>query len=84
MDFSLMKMEFGDTKEDWEAFVDVAHDGLRETMNQVRQDYFTAKFRQHLKKLSFRCVTCRKYEGKPYKYLQPSDLTESRLKECVL
>ena len=59
----------------------VGHDGVSETLTEIRSEFHIQKCRQLIRKLIYQCNTCRKYEGKNYNYPPPPDLPESRLKQ---
>ena len=44
----------------------VKHNGVRETLMQVRSEYWICKGRQVVKTLVSKCVTCKRIMGKPY------------------
>ena len=44
----------------------VKHNGIRETLTEVRSNYWIVKGRQVVKGLLPRCVVCKKLSGKPY------------------
>ena len=41
----------------------VLQNGLRETLTQVRSEYWVAKARNFIKKVLRNCIICRKHEG---------------------
>ena len=45
----------------------VFHNGVNETMAFVRQRFWIPALRQIARSLVYKCITCRKMEGKPYK-----------------
>ena len=55
------------------------HGGVRETLAELRQKYWVCKGRQLIKKQSRRCVTCRRYQGKPFPAPTEADLPEHRV-----
>ena len=44
------------------------HNGLRETLTQLRSEYWVVKARNFIKKVLRNCIICRKHEGQSYKY----------------
>ena len=58
----------------------VGHNGVRETLNELRTFCYIPKVKQFIKKIIYQCSVCTKHEGKAYKYPQPPDLPASRLK----
>ena len=46
--------------------VDVMHNGVRETLTQVRSKFWIVRGRQVVKKIISRCLTCKRLEGKSY------------------
>ena len=64
----------------WDAHKSVGHNGIRETLNELRTKYWIPKIRQSIRKIIHNCNICRRYEGQAYKYPDPPDLPESRLK----
>ena len=58
----------------------VMHDGVKETLTEVRSKFWLARGRQVVKKLLHSCVTCRRHDGKPYQAPPPPPLLEFRVK----
>ncbi|XP_065054025.1 uncharacterized protein LOC135682870 [Rhopilema esculentum] len=50
----------------WESHIIVKHNGLRETLNEVRASFWIIKGRQKVKKIISKCVHCKKIEGRAY------------------
>ena len=46
----------------------VLHNGLRETLTQLRSEYWVVKAPNFIKKILRNCIICRKHEGQSYKY----------------
>ena len=44
----------------------VHHDGIRETLNSVRERYWIVRGREAVKRVTRSCRVCRRYEGKPF------------------
>ena len=49
-------------------------------MNKVRSKYQITKGRQRVKRVLRNCTTCKRYEGKPFKYSPPPQLPEHRVR----
>ena len=62
-----------------DAHESVLHNGVRETINEIRCKYWIPRTRLKVKNIINRCVTCKKFEGHPYFYLESSALPESRI-----
>ena len=59
----------------------VMHNGVRETLTELRSRFWLTKGRQVIRKQIYNCVVCRRYEGGSYKVEPSSDLPEFRFKE---
>ena len=57
----------------------VYHNGVRETLLELRSKYWTPKGRQTVKRILNKCLLCRKLEGLPYPSHAVSDLPEFRV-----
>ena len=44
----------------------VFHDGIRETLNLIRERYWIVRGREAVKRILRKCVICRRYEGKSF------------------
>lgn len=55
------------------------HNGVKETLTELRSEFWLARGRQVVKKLLHSCVTCHWHEGKPYQE-PPQFLPEIRVK----
>ena len=55
------------------------HGGVQETLASIRQQLWIPKGRQAVRNVIRRCVTCRKVEGKSYKYPGPPSLPLHRV-----
>ena len=62
------------------AHQDVFHNGVRETLAQVRAKYWIVRGRQVVKGVVNKCNICRKLEGLPYQSPKLSQLPEGRVK----
>ena len=58
-----------------------SHGGVKDTLTDVRSQYWFVKGRQFVRKLLRRCITCRKLEGPPYTAVPPPPLPEFRVTE---
>lgn len=59
----------------------VMHNGVKETLTEIRSKYWINKGRQFVRKVIHRCFACRKLEGQPYRLPPPPPLPEFRAKE---
>ena len=57
----------------------VMHNGINETLCNIRQQYWIPKPRTIIKKLIRQCITCRKAEGKSYPYPKEPQLPKERV-----
>ena len=57
----------------------VLHNGTKETLAEVRTKYWIPRGRSVTRKIVSQCVTCRKFEGPPYKSPAPPPLPECRV-----
>ena len=55
------------------------HAGVKETLVELRSEYWIPKGRQFVKKILHQCVTCKKLEGMPYRPPPSADLPETRV-----
>ena len=46
-----------------DAHKSVLHDGVRETINEIRCKYWISRIRSKVKNIYNRCITCKKFEG---------------------
>lgn len=60
----------------------VMHNGVKETLTEMRSKYWLIRGRQFIRKLVYECETCRRFEGKPYQAPPAPPLPEFRLKEA--
>ena len=56
----------------------VMHRGLKQTLNEIRANYWITRGRSFVKKVISPCVLCRKLNGRPFVYPGHSDLPELR------
>ena len=59
----------------------VLHGSVRETLAEVRSHYWICQGRQQVKKFVQKCVTCRKFQGRPYPAPVTAELPEFRVTE---
>ena len=59
----------------------VLHNGLRETLTQLRSKYWVVKARNFSKEILRNCIICRKHEGQSYKY-PPEPLLPCKCVTC--
>ena len=57
----------------------VHHDGIRETLNAIRESYWIVCGREAVKQKLRKCVVCKKYEGRPYSIPLTSVLPTDRV-----
>ena len=61
----------------------VLHNGVKDTLTQIRAKYWIVQGRSLVKGIIQRCVVCRRFEGKPYASPAPPPLPEFRVTEAV-
>ena len=61
--------------------VRVKHNGVKETLAELRTRYWLIRGRQVVKRIIFSCVCCKKLEGKPYQNPPAGDLPSFRLED---
>ena len=59
----------------------VQHNGLKETLNEIRTSYWIPKARYFINQIIQKCRTCKRIEGKTYIYPEPPSLPAARLSE---
>ncbi|XP_028412044.1 uncharacterized protein LOC114534773 [Dendronephthya gigantea] len=59
----------------------VHHDGIRETLNCVRGKYWVLQGRERVKSVLRQCVTCKRFEAKPFAAEKEPVLPSSRVSE---
>ena len=60
----------------------VMHGGVKLTLTELRARFWIVQGRQFVRKLLYKCVICRKLEGRPYQAPPSPPLPEFRVKEC--
>ena len=58
------------------------HGGVKETLTKIRAKYWFVKGRQFVRKIIYRCVTCRRSEVPHYKVVPEPPLPEFRVQEA--
>ena len=58
----------------------VMHDGVKETLTELRSKFWLVRGRQVVKKFLHGCVICRRHEGRPYRAPPPPPMPEFRVK----
>ena len=59
----------------------VGHNGVRETLTEVRGKFWIVKGRSLVRSVIHRCVLCRRFEGAAYRAPPPPPLPEFRVRE---
>ena len=59
----------------------VMHNGVKETLNQLRMEFWIPKVRNLILKIIKKCFLCRRYEGKTYSYPDVPPLPSSRVND---
>ena len=59
----------------------VKHNGVRETLTEVRSNYWIIKGRQTVKNLLSKCIVCKKLQGKPYSLVPEPPLPDFHVSE---
>ena len=59
----------------------ILHNGLKETLTEVRAKYWVIKGRAVVKRVISKCCICRRFEGPPYKGPPPPPLPSFRVTE---
>ena len=62
-----------------EAHNRVKHNGVKETLTELRSAYWVMQGRQFVRQLIYRCVICRRVDGRPYRGISPPPLPEYRV-----
>ena len=57
----------------------VFHDGIRETLNLIREKYWIVRRREEVKRILRKCITCERYEGKSFPVLRAPQLPRDRV-----
>ena len=59
----------------------VSHNGVKETLTEIRQRYLIVKGRSLIPAIIHRCIVCKKHEGASFRGPPPPPLPEFRIKE---
>ncbi len=59
----------------------ILHNGVKETLTELRSRYWIVKGRQLVKSVIYKCVTCRRFDGVPYHPPLPPPLPIFRVSE---
>ena len=59
----------------------VHHNGIRETLNCIHGRFWVLRGREAVKRIVRKCVTCRKFEGKPFSTPKDPPLPASRVSD---
>ena len=59
----------------------ILHNGVRETLTEVRRKFWIVKGRSLVRGIIHRCVTCRRFEGSPFPTPPPPPLPASRVQD---
>ena len=59
----------------------VLHNGVRETLTEIRRKFWIVKGRSLVRAIIHQCVTCRRFEGAPFPTPPPPPLPVSSVKE---
>ena len=57
------------------------HNGVKETLNQLRIEFWIPKVKNLILKIILKCFLCRRYEGKTYSYPDVPPLPSSRVND---
>ena len=57
----------------------VFHNGVRETLNMLRQKYWILRGRESVRRITKRCILCKKFEGLAYNSVFSKDLPSFRV-----
>ena len=60
----------------------VLHNGVKDTLTEIRTKYWVVKGRSLVKSIVQRCVLCKKFEGRPHRLPPPPPLPEFRVTEA--
>ena len=64
-----------------EAYEIVKHNGVRETLTELRRQFWIPRGRNFIRRLIHQCHKCRLYMGNPYNYPEAPPLPESRVQD---
>ncbi len=64
-----------------DAHLRVLHNGVKETLTELRSEYWLVKGRQYIRKVIHSCIVCKRQEGKPCHGNPPPPLPEYRVQQ---
>lgn len=64
-----------------DAHLRVLHNGVKETLTELRSEYWLVKGRQFVRKIIYRCTICKRLEGKSCRGNPPPPLPEYRVRQ---
>ena len=59
----------------------IVHNGIKETLNSIREKYWIVRGREAVKRMVRRCVICKKFEGKAFNTPKVAPLPASRVSD---
>ena len=65
-----------------DAHATIKHNGVSETLTELRDKYWIVRGRSFVRKVLHKCVTCRRFEGRPHCPPPPPPLPAFRVKEA--
>ena len=65
------------------AYLKVQHNGVKETLTEIRSKYWIVGGRRIVKSIVHRCVLCSRFEGKPFTPPQSSPLPSFRVNKAL-
>lgn len=65
-----------------DAHLRVLHNGVKDTLTELRSEYWLVKGRQFVRKIIHLCTVCKKLEGKPCSGNPPPPLPEYQVQQC--
>ena len=61
----------------------IMHNGIKNTIAELRMEFWIRKERNFVKKLLSKCVICHRYNSRTYKYPDVSNLPRDRLRDDI-
>ena len=65
----------------WKCHERVMHNGVKDTLNELRGKFWINRGRQLVRKVLYRCTICHRFEGQPYNLPPPPPLPNFRVAE---
>ena len=65
----------------WDAHNRIKHLGERKTLAEIRSRYWIPRGKSFVKKVLHRCITCKRFNSRPYSYPKSPKLPEVRLND---